>query len=1031
MIRLLLIDDDEIDRQTVIRALRKTPLDIETVACDSAREGLETFFSADFSCVLLDFNLPDMGGLDVLKKMKEPGKGKTTPVIILTGMHDDRLIVRTMREGAQDFLSKDNLTPAILENMITNTLQRDKLKQENREIGGELEKKTRFLETVNNTMSDGLLVTDKDGIILSANRACEKIFGYSKDHLVGRNLDILMSSEDAKDHQKKINAYIRTGKSNIIGMGEQEITGRRKDGRELSLTIAINATEEDGKILFVSCVCDGTKRKEAERARKKAEERYRLLAENMTDIILLEDPQSNVIYISPSLSNHLGYDPKEAVGKNSWDMVHPEDRKTKKARWEQGVIKEKKACLTEWRFRHKKGHYLWFESLCTPILDKKNNVTGVVSTSRQVTERKQADEARREAETKLKMIADHSGDIITLCTPKGRVLYATPALKKHLGIDPEKFVGRNTFDLLHPDEKEKVPDLWKREVQQAGKQIVIDQRLRNAKGKYLWFERLSEPIFDDKGKLSLVVTTSRNIEKIKKTEAEVTQLGRIIENSLNEIYVFDGKTFRFSMVNRGARQNLGYSMAELSKLTAYDLNSGMTKAEFKRYLAPLFSGEKEQVFLQTRQRRKDGSEYDVEVYLQKTDLGGKTAFMGMAEDVTERKIAESKFRQVQKMEAIGNLTGGVAHDFNNLLTAIIGSLQYLKMLENKIPPEAMELINIAVNSSRRGADLTKRLLALSRRQDLNPRVVGVRDLIEDQMALLDRTLRENIEIETHFPKDQPFVFVDPGELENCFLNLAVNAQDAMPDGGHLTFEVHREILGPENSGLKNIEPGDYVVISISDTGTGIPKKVRDKIFDPFFTTKEVGKGTGLGLAMVYGFVRQSKGNISVYSEENRGTTFKIFLPETQQRPTKEVKLEGDIDINVKETGTILLVEDDEGVRAFVTKALKAMGYTVVRADNGPAALKEIRNNPDIDLLLTDVILPRGLTGYEIAHQFRANHPDSGIILSSGYTGEHIKKNGLEKVDWPLLSKPYDLKVLLARVKEEIRKPKKPRKKGKE
>lgn len=343
----------------------------------------------------------------------------------------------------------------------------------------------------------------------------------------------------------------------------------------------------------------------------------------------------------------------------------------------------------------------------------------------------------------------------------------------------------------------------------------------------------------------------------------------------------------------------------------------------------------------------------------------------------------------------------------------------LEMVEADISNDARECLSIAIKSTKRGADLTHRLLAFSRKQTLKPRVVEVNELVRNMIPMLRRTIDESIEIETHLMEKEAFVKVDMNELENSLLNLTVNARDAMPDGGHLIFEVEEVEVKKTKAREREIEPGKYVVISVSDSGSGMPPEVRGRVFEPFFSTKGVERGTGLGLSMVFGFVKQSGGHIVVYSEVGKGTTFKLYLKtsgaEKKSRPDKKTTM----DLKVKGTGTILLVEDDEGVRQFITRALSVKGYTVLDVGDGPSAVLIMEGNKNIDLLLTDVVLPKGMSGPEIGKEFEKRYPGKPVIYSSGYTGKAIERNGVLKEGEELLSKPYDLEVLFEWVNEKL------------
>ncbi|MCH8081771.1 MAG: response regulator [Proteobacteria bacterium] len=504
-----------------------------------------------------------------------------------------------------------------------------------------------------------------------------------------------------------------------------------------------------------------------------------------------------------------------------------------------------------------------------------------------------------------------------------------------------------------------------------------------------------------------------------KMEKESMQFGRIIEESLNEIYFINPETFKVISLNRGARENLGYSPEELQDLTITTITPEYGVKDYARLVEPLVKGKIEKISFESKHLRKNGTTYYVGGSLQYSNILEAPVLVAIVEDITEKKITSERLKQAQKMEAVGNLSGGVAHDFNNLLTAVRGSLHLLEMSVPANDKVAMECLDIAVMATRRGADLTRRLLAFSRKQSLKPENVEINDVIRNVTPLLRRTIEETINIESYPLKKKVFVNIDVPEFENALVNLAINARDAMPDGGHLLIEVNEKNVGTEQAEIWSVPPGRYAVISVSDSGCGIPPEIMDKIFEPFFTTKEVGQGTGLGLSMVYGFVKQSGGHLSIYSEPGQGTTFRIYLGITTGDKKTKIKKEIKADRIIAGEGIILLVEDDEPVSNFVAAALKVRGYEVLVAPDGPSAIKIINRTKSIDLLFSDVILPKGMLGPEIGEKFAIKFPKSGILYSSGYTGKSLEKKGfrLEKKD--LLIKPYDLSEMFERIQDKL------------
>jgi PAS domain S-box-containing protein len=385
-------------------------------------------------------------------------------------------------------------------------------------------------------------------------------------------------------------------------------------------------------------------------------------------------------------------------------------------------------------------------------------------------------------------------------------------------------------------------------------------------------------------------------------------------------------------------------------------------------------------------------------------------------DVTALRDAESRLHQAQKMDAVGQLTGGVAHDFNNLLTVIIGALD---LDPERIPAEMRPALDQALRAAERGAALTHRLLAFSRQQMLVTRSVDFNRLVGDMDELLRRTLGEHVEIELRLAGDLWPALADSGQVENSLLNLAINARDAMPEGGKLIIETSNVHLDDDYaSSNAEVTPGDYVMMTVTDTGTGMPPDVLAHVFEPFFTTKEVGKGTGLGLSMIYGFAKQSGGHAKIYSEVGHGTTVRLYLP----RLTNESLKSDSTAVTPARKGggeTILVVEDNPDVRRLVLRQLRDLGYEVIEAANGPRALKILDDGATIDLLFTDVVMPGGMTGRQLAEAAKTRRPNLKTLFTSGYTEDSILRLGKLDPGVRLLSKPYRKHELATRIREAL------------
>jgi PAS domain S-box-containing protein len=481
--------------------------------------------------------------------------------------------------------------------------------------------------------------------------------------------------------------------------------------------------------------------------------------------------------------------------------------------------------------------------------------------------------------------------------------------------------------------------------------------------------------------------------------------------------VITDKAARIVYVNPAFERLTGYSRAEVMGKNPRILKSGRQDAAFYRTLwATITSGQPWHGRLVNR--RKDGSLYTEEATITPvTDKRGRiTNYIKVAYDITRELQLEQQFLSAQRLEAVGQLTAGIAHDFNNLLTVING---FAEMQQQYLPPDhpAHGHSRRILETGKRAAALINQLLAFARKQPIQPQVLDLNQVIREMEALLHRTLGEDIRLDIQLAPELWPVKMDPTQIEQVVMNMAVNARDAMPRGGTLTIETANVLLDDEYVARHlGSRPGEHVLLSITDTGVGMSREVQARIFEPFFTTKEMGKGSGLGLAAVYGIVKQNQGNIWVYSEEGRGTTFKIYLPRTHTATT--VRSEQPMPAAALPRGgeTILVVEDSPEVRELAVLMLHQLGYRVLEASSGGEALRIAGEHPgDIHLLLTDVVMP-DMSGKALADQLSALRPGLRVLYISGYTGNTIVHHGVIAENIDLLEKPFSMASLAQRVR---------------
>jgi PAS domain S-box-containing protein len=499
----------------------------------------------------------------------------------------------------------------------------------------------------------------------------------------------------------------------------------------------------------------------------------------------------------------------------------------------------------------------------------------------------------------------------------------------------------------------------------------------------------------------------------------MSRLTAVVETAVDGFILIDDQA-RILLFNPACERLFGYRADEV-------MNKNV-----KMLMPPSYSSQHDDYvknFLQTGERkiigigrevvglRKDGSTFPMDLSVGEAKQDGESIFVGIIHDLTARKLTEQQLQQAQKMEMVGQLSGGIAHDFNNLLTVIVGNAEHLSD-QLKSRQDLRRFADDICQSGERGAELTQRLLAFSRRQLLKPLAIDCHELLDSMHKLLRRTLRENIEINTAFHPDTILTFADRAQLESAVLNLALNAQDAMPIGGHLTVSTSLASFDGQHRSLHpEIEPGEYAVIAVTDDGEGMRPEVVARAFEPFYTTKEVGKGSGLGLSMIYGFVKQSNGHVSIYSEPGLGTTVRIYLPHVASDAPGSEKIRPNEDAIPKGHETILIAEDDPFVRSSVIQRVEALGYKVVAAVNGNDALLKLRANPEIDMLFTDIVMPGGMSGWELADQARQIRPGLPVVYSSGYALETLVKEGRAPAQSIILTKPYRKTELALRLRE--------------
>ncbi len=694
---------------------------------------------------------------------------------------------------------------------------------------------------------------------------------------------------------------------------------------------------------------------------------------------------------------------------------------------------------------------VWMNLDYSPVLDESGRPAGVLAVVVETTERILAQRALAKSEERLSYALNAAGMVGTFDWHiQTDTFYSDARFAAMFSVAPDKGETGTSLaeylDGIHPDDRERIGDAINHTIA-TGEKYVQEYRLLQKDGTILWIDARGECLYDDDGKPWRFPGTVVDITERKRIEEQLAEASRrldaILNNTKMAVFMMDDRQ-QCVYMNKAAEDLTGYTLAETQGRPLHDVvhhtrPNGtpypLCECPIDRALPENNQEQGEEVFV-----HKDGSFYPVaftaspirdetgrpigtviEARNIEQELRARAALEAfnatleqrVTDAIAEREKVETLLRQSQKMEALGQLTGGVAHDFNNLLQVISGNLQLLaKDIAGNERAEAR--VQNALAGVSRGSKLASQLLAFGRRQPLEPKVVNVGRFIKGMDEMLRRALGEEIEVETVISGGLWNTQIDPGQIENAILNLAINARDAMDGQGRLTIEAGNALLDDRYALQHDVTAGQYVMLAVTDTGSGIPPEILDRVFDPFFSTKPEGKGTGLGLSMVYGFVKQSGGHIKIYSEVGQGTTVKIYLPRVHEQEDVLTDLRTAPVRGGSET--ILVVEDDDEVRETAVALLSDLGYRVLKARDATSALSVIESGLEIDLLFTDVVMPGPLRSPELARKAKARLPHIAVLFTSGYTENAIVHGGRLDPGVELLAKPYSREDLARKIR---------------
>lgn len=886
-----------------------------------------------------------------------------------------------------------------------------------------IESEARFklaMAATNDGIYDWNLVTNE----IYYSPGWKRMLGYADDELEN-NFSVweaLTHPDDVKKSWKMLHEHL-AGKRERF---EMEFKMKHKDGHWVEILSRANATfDENGKaVRVVGTHVNISQLKQTERALRESQNQLSAVLENTAGSLWATDEKLRFMLGNSLFKKNF----KAAFGKDvqpGADVLSWIDA-DELAEWKSYY---QRVLAGEWfileRKRKNQDVHSWTEYRFSPILDEHEQPVGVIVLANDISGRKEAEAALHESEERLRLALESAEEGMWEWHLDTNAVFFDKGAMQMLGYDENSFVPTNDFalNLIHPDERENILKLANNYIAGGQKKYDVEFRLRQKDGSYKWIWSVGKVTkWDENGQAICFTGIHRDITARKKAEAELQKAKANLEEA-QQIARLGSWEYDFKSRRLRTSDNI---------LNLFEISPEFRNWDWDEFQSVVHPDDWPSLNTAGRKAIQNGVEYDLEFRIltvrnetkwcraigkANLDAQGQVVKLhGTFQDITSHKNLETQLRHAQKMDAIGKLAGGVAHDFNNLLTAINGYSALLLSEIDRDHPNFDDLQQIR-EAGLRAASLTRQLLAFSRKQVLQPEVVNLNELLHNLERLLKRLIGEDIKLETKLSKELANIKADRGQIEQIIVNLAVNARDAMPGGGKLIIKTQNIYLDEVFvKAYAELEAGSFVQISISDSGIGIEKSIRDQIFEPFFTTKGTGKGTGLGLSTVYGIVKQSGGQITVYSEPGHGTTFKIYLPALEKAAALPAEKQ---DLQIKLTGneTILIAEDEESVLNLVVKTLKKSGYRLLTAKDGVEAIALAQKYPsEIHLLLSDVVMPN-ISGKELSEEMTRLHPETKVCFMSGYTDDAIVRAGEWDHDVFFIQKPFSPLTLSKKVRE--------------
>ncbi len=872
----------------------------------------------------------------------------------------------------------------------------------------------------------GYVTINNSGLILEANLTLAEMLGVERQTLVKQPFSTFIFPNDQDIFYLH---YREIQDKNQPCMCRLRMLKRDAEPLWVQIESVLTETENKSETRLRAVISDATVRKRVEKKLKESEKRLRNVLETVDLIAISLDTQGNITFCNDCLLNMTGWKREEIIGK-SWFKTFLPPEIQDEIKWSIFLETIKTSNFPAHYTNEiitRNGDRRLISWSNTVFHDPNGDVAGATSIGEDITDRTLAERALRESEDKYRNIYENALEGFYQSIPGGRFISVNPAFASMLGYESPKDLLSAISDIttqyyVNPEDRH----VFQQILRKNGKIENFEFKARRKDGSSIWVSNSTRAYFDADGKVVRYEGIVNDISKRKEFEVDRERLTSAIQQMSESVVITDAEG-TIVYVNPSFERLTGYSHHEAIGQNPRILNSGHHDDNFYRELWETISSGNVWGG-QIINRNKSGTLFTEQATISPVlDQDGKIEnFIAVKKDMTqqirsdeEKNQLQEQLQQAQKVEAIGSLAGGVAHDFNNLLSIILGYSE--SVLDELHPGDPLrEDMKEIIEAGRRSATLTRQLLAFSRRQTLQPMVLNLNDIISNLEKMLGRLIGEDIELSLSLSKNLNHVIADPGQIEQVIMNIAVNARDAMPTGGKLIIETANvELDEAYADGHPGVLPGKYVMCAINDTGSGMNKDTLLRVFEPFFTTKDKDRGTGLGLSTVYGIVKQSGGNIWAYSEPGFGTTFKIYLPETNSEKNIEKKRPARKTIKTGDE-YILVVEDEEAVRNLMMKALLKYGYHVDVAENGEAALLKVEEKGlKPDLVITDIVLP-GMSGTELIGRLREKQPNLKELLMSGYTDDAIGHHWEIHPDTPFIQKPFSIREIIHKVQELLR-----------